>query len=287
MTPDSDDLWRVRVRCGERVGAGFAVAGGFVLTCAHVVMDRADPVVELPSTKERWTGQIAFYDKTWHEAEKPWADVAVIALPNNGVLSPAPLGPLAPQPQRGTRLEVFGFPSNYARQDDRGQRTQVQVVGMDEFGKSLQVNGSSEHDGKVIEGYSGSAATDVRSGRVVGMVTQADLDPTARISWIIPLVTISESWPSLRDHLPNAFDVDREVHRAIRDLHNSRYTEALTRLNGLIDLYPTEVDMYYYRALAGLAGIRPGRYSLDMILAVEQLLQHAWNLEHYSKPPCN
>jgi Trypsin-like peptidase domain len=285
MTPCSDDLWRVRVHCGKRVGAGFAVAGGFVLTCAHVVEDRTDPMVELPSMKERWTGRIAFYDKDWHEAQKSWADVAVIALPDGVALSPAPLGPLAPQPQRGTLLEVFGFPLKYAGHEDRGQRTQVQVVGMDEFGKSLQVNGSSEYDGKIIEGYSGSAATDVRSGRVVGMVTQADRDATARIAWVIPLATISESWTDLRNLLPNAFTVDPEVVRAIQDLNYGRYAETLTRLNGLIDLYPTETDMYYYRALAGLAGIRPGRYSMDMILAVEQLLRHAWNLTQPTMRP--
>ncbi len=203
MTPCSDDLWRVRVRCGERVGVGFVVASGFVLTCAHVVEDRTDPIVELPSTKDHWKGQIYFYDKTWHEAQKPWADVAVVALPDGVALSPAPLGPLAPQPQQKTLLEVFGFPPNYANKDgDRGQRTQVRVTGMDEFGKSLQVDGSGEHDGKITGGYSGSAATDVRSGRVVGMVTQADQDPTAKIAWVIPLATISESWSDLRDLLP-------------------------------------------------------------------------------------
>ncbi|MGH3547632.1 MAG: S1 family peptidase [Pseudonocardiaceae bacterium] len=283
MTPYSDDLWRVRIRCGESVGAGFAVAGGFVLTCAHVVEDGTDPMVELPSTRERWSGRIVFYDKTWHESKKPWADVAVIALPNDGTLSPAPLGPLDPQPQRGARLEVFGFPANYAGQEDRGQRTQVQVVGMDEFGKSLQVNGSSEHDGRVIDGYSGSAATDVRSGRVVGMVTQADRDPTARISWVIPLATISESWPALGNRLPTAFEVDPDVISAIDDLDCRRYREALNRLNGLINLYRAEADMYYYRALAGLDGTRPGHYSIDMILAVEQLLWHAWKLAQPTK----
>lgn len=278
MMPFSDDVWRVRVRCGDSVGAGFVVAGGLVLTCAHVVKNQTDPMVELPGRAEQWTGQIVFRDDTWHEARKPWADVAVIAVPDGVALSPAPLGPLAPQPQRGALLEVFGFPPNYARQEDRGQRTQVQVVGPDEFGKSLQVNGLTGYDGKIIEGYSGSAATDVRSRRVVGMVTQADLDVTTRIAWVIPLVRIHESWPDLCDLLPNAFAVDPEVVRAIQDLDYGRYAEALTRLNGLIDLYPTETDMYYYRALAGLAGVRPGRYSMDMILAVEELLRYAWNL---------
>lgn len=281
MTLVYDDIWRVRIRCGIEIGAGFAVTDRLILTCAHIVRSANDEKgkiqIELPAiTTKPLMGSIEHYDRHW--IDKHWEDVAVIAVSGELELTPAPLGPLSPRFTSGTLLEVFGFPGRYAAQGDRGQRTQVQVIGKDETTESLQVNGVSDHDGRIAEGYSGSAAVDIRSGRVVGMVTNADMSATDRIAWVIPLSTIAKSWNPLHYLVPTEFTVDPEVIRAIQDFNYGMYSDTLSRLNRLINQYPDEPDMYYYRALSGLAGIRPGIYTRDMIRAVEKLLRYAWTL---------
>jgi Trypsin-like peptidase domain len=275
MNGQSDVAWRLLVRCGEEVGAGFVVAGGFALTCAHVVNNQTRCTVTLPAGGDAIECGVEPVDGTWDFATKPWSDIAVITLPPGLKVAPAPLGPVRPKPSRGALLDVFGFPSAY---EGRGQRTQVHVVGDDEFGKSLQVNGLVGYDGRVAPGYSGSAAVDVNSGRVVGMVTAADRDPSVRIAWVIPLETVAELWHPLADMMPHALSVDPDFMQACQDLNYRRYGDALSRLNKLASVYPDEADIYFYQVLAGLAGTRPGRYAIDAIEAIEQRLRWAWKL---------
>lgn len=274
MNDEPDVAWRLLIQCGDAIGTGFVVGRGTALTCAHVVGDRTKCTVTLPSSGDTRECEVEPADSAWDLAERPWSDVAVVTLPPEFTAA-APLGPASPPPARGALLDVFGYPAAYA---GRGQRTQVQVVGSDEFGKSLQVNGLQGYDGQIARGYSGSAAVDVNSGRVVGMVAAADQDPTARIAWVIPLATIAELWHPLRELLPRALSVDPEFTLACRDLNYRNYANALTRLNKLTSIYSQHAEIYLYQVLAGLAGTRPGRYAIETIEAVERRLHWAWQL---------
>ena len=171
-------------------------------------------------------------------------------------------------------LEAVGFPDIYAGHGDREQITQIRVSGPLADGL-LQVE---ELPGKppVVPGYSGGAAVDVRSGRAVGMVAESG-EPG--VAWIIPLRTIASAWSELASLLPRGLDADPDFTRAVRDLDNRAYPEALSRLNAVRRYYPREPDVYYYQVLAALDGRRPGGYDRAAIDDVTKLLDYALQLD--------
>ncbi|HEY2673073.1 MAG TPA: serine protease [Rugosimonospora sp.] len=341
MTDDTRQTWRLRIRDvradgapGEVLGAGFVVAEGIGMTCAHVVGGMEECWIEAPDTPgETHRCAVRTIDPEWTLlASHPSTDIALITVPRH--LPLAPLGPRE-RPRVGGELDALGYPARYASAGDRGQRTHVHVVGADETGTLLQVDGLQGFDGQIQPGYSGGPAVDLASGRVVGMVVSSDrlsaptppvppgapsetdesgrptADPRVRaaaaaearrraeardryerqrreyarvaadqpallkIAWIIPLETLADRWSPLTDLLPRGITVDPEFVGAVNDLSHHAYARALGRLNALVTLYPDEPDMYYYRALAGLSGQRPGGYAAPMVEAVERLLGEA------------
>jgi hypothetical protein len=287
MTDQWRQAWRLRIRevrsdgrPGEVLGAGFVVARAMGMTCAHVVEGMTDCWIEAPDTQgETHRCKVRPADPGWSPSSHSSTDIALIE-DTPGHLPVAPLGPRE-LPRVGRRLDALGYPARYATAGDRGQRTQVHVVGTDETGTLIQVDGLQGFDGQIQPGYSGGAAVDVASGRVVGMVVSADQARSAtplKIAWIIPLATLARSWSPLADMLPKGITVDPEFLGAVNDLYHCSYVPALQRLNALVTLYPTEPDMYYYRALAGLSGQRPGGYAAPMVEAVERLLSEALGL---------
>ncbi|MEU3116541.1 serine protease [Micromonospora chalcea] len=280
----SSEPWRLRIRAttndgapSEVLGTAFVVAPGVALTCAHVVEGRVRCWAEAPGG---WgSGQVCstrYAVPGWSPGRYDGTDVAVVDVPESWPA--APLGPSAP-PRPETPLDALGFPEQYSAADDRGQRTRVQVIGPDETGKLIQVNGLPGFDGQIQRGYSGGPVVDVTSGRVVGMVSTADMDKSLRISWIIPLATLAEAWPPLADLLPEQIRVDPEFVEAVAALNNGAYARALERFNTLVNMYPREVDVYYYRVLAALGGRRPGGYRYEVIRAMENLLQIGIQIE--------
>jgi len=264
--------WRLRVRSvtGEDVGAGFCVTREQALTCAHVIEPGTECLVELPGSDAAQRCavkpvQLAGADRATR------SDIAVITLARP--LTAAPLGPAEPPPP-GVVLEAVGFPDIYAGHGDREQITQIRVSGPLADGL-LQVE---ELPGKppIVEGYSGSAAVDVRSGRAVGMVVESG-EPG--VAWIIPLRTIACAWTELASLLPRGLDADPDFTRAVRDLDNRAYPDALSRLNTVRRYYPREPDVYYYQVLAALHGRRPGGYDRAAIDDVTKLLDYALQLD--------
>jgi hypothetical protein len=267
---------------GSVLGAGFIANRGSALTCAHVVEKLSQCWIDLPETGQTFRCDVRYADPDWTPEAPDWRDVAVITVPD--YLPTAPVGPLQ-RPGGDSVLDVLGFPARYAEGDNRGQRTRVHVVGPDERNRLLQVDGLQGFDGTVQQGYSGGPAVDVQSGRVVGMVVASDRLRAAvpgqyavKIAWIIPIDTLVGVWPPLQLVLPHALSVDPEYVAAISTLRHGGYGQALTQLNQLSTTYPHEPDMYFYRALAGLAGVRPGAYARPMVEAVEALLRYARNL---------
>lgn len=272
----SDLSWRLRVdsAAGEPLGGGFIVRPDTGLTCAHLVTGGSTFRVGPLGGRVFWDCPISPADPGWDPSTHRWPDVAVIRLPGTR-RGPAPLGPAA-RPASGTIVDVLGFPAGF---EDEGQRTRARVLGEDASGAWLQLDGLHGHDGRIAPGFSGSAAVDVASGRVVGMVAWAATEAHTRIAWMIPLDTIARCWTPLRSLLPTPLDCDPRYARARRQLAAGRYGTALDGFITLADAYPREAGVYYYWAMAGLAGVRPARHSAETIAGVQRLLRCALFLD--------
>jgi len=200
----------------------------------------------------------------------------VISLPDSVVS--APLGPYD-APLSGTEVEVVGYPGDRKYLEwEREQVTRARVSGGPVNG-IIQVDVLYGHP-PIVRGYSGAAAVDVRSGRVVGMVVGRD--ENNRIAWIIPLAAIAEAWPELTAHLPESLLADPEFRAALADLAQRFYPDALRRFNGLARYYPNEADIYYYRVLAALNGHRPGGYQGTAIEQIVQFLEYGLRLNPHA-----
>jgi hypothetical protein len=277
MTPPGTS-WRIRLReishdggLGDILGTGFVVTDYAALTCAHVVNDVTECWVEpLDGGVKAQRCRIPVRPASIDMTDGP-SDVAVISL--RDVVTSAPLGPFEP-PASGTEIETVGYIERYLDWG-RTQVTRGHTLGDNDKGL-IQVGILPGHP-PVVEGYSGSAAVDVHSGRVVGMVAQAD--PSQRIAWIIPLAAIADRWPPLAEHLPRGLFGDHEFRCAYDELRHGHYADALDRFGEVAKSYPYEADIYYYRVLAALNGQRPGGYQGAVIEKMEQLLDYALRLK--------
>lgn len=269
MSPDS--MWRLRIRDldaagnpGYVRGAGFAVTPKAALTCAHLKFD-AECWVDVLEWQQPAQRCVATRPHGDPGDDIKSTDIAIISLPRP--FQAAPLGPRTP-PARGAELEIVGFPFGFP---DLPERTRVRVTGTVTSGL-IQVDAVSGHS-PVAGGYSGSAAMDVRSGRVVGMMVGAATVATS--AWLIPLAEIAKSCPQLDLLLPERLDVDPEFRRAVDNLNQGDYKYALSCLNGIRGNYPGEPDIAYYRVLAALQGRRPGALSRPAVDEILNLLAQA------------
>jgi S1-C subfamily serine protease len=270
--------WRLRLQeagdssePGGVLGTGFAVTAHTALTCAHVVKDMAECWVE-PLDGSVKAQRCSIEDNPSDiDIKDGSSDVAVISLPNS--VTSASLGPYEP-PSSGTEIEVVGYIERYLGLG-RTQATRGQIVGGSIKGL-IQV-GILDGYPPIVKGYSGGAAVDIHSGRVVGMVAQAE--PEHRIAWVIPLSAIADRWPPLVEYLPKGLLGDPEFMRAYDEFRYGRYEDALRRFGGVAMSYPNEADIYYYRVLAALNGQRPGGYQGAVVEKMEQLLDYALRLK--------
>ena len=270
--------WRLRLQevgddgePGGVLGTGFAVPNHAVLTCAHVVEDVTECWVEpLDGSVKAQRCRIHDNPSTIDMTDGS-SDVAVISLTNS--VPPAPLGPYEPATS-GTEIEVVGYIDRYLDWG-RTQATRGRIVGGSIKGL-IQVGILDGHP-PIVEGYSGGAAVDIRTGRVIGMVVQAE--PNHRIAWIIPLFAIADRWPPLAEYLPKGLLGDPEFLLAYDEFRYGHYEDALRRFGRVSMSYPREADIYYYRVLAALNGRRPGGYQGAVIEMMEQLLDYALRLK--------
>jgi len=269
--------WRLRLReagddgePGRVLGTGFAVTDHAALTCAHVVENATECWAEpldgsVKAQRCRIQAEPSAIDMTDGSS-----DVAVIGFPHS--VPPAPLGPYEP-PVSGTEIEVVGYIERYLDWG-RTQVTRGHILGGPVKGL-IQVGILDGHP-PIVEGYSGGAAVDAYSNRVVGMVAQAE--PDHRIAWIIPLAAIADRWPPLAEYLPRGLLGDPEFRRASNELRYGHHADALRRFSELSKSYPHEADVHYYRVLAALNGQRPGGHQGTVIEKMEQLLDYALQL---------
>ncbi|MFF5258175.1 trypsin-like peptidase domain-containing protein [Actinomadura viridis] len=200
-----DLTWRARVRGGSggRLGAGFLIAPDLVMTCAHVVRDLDEAVVDLPGLEHDLPAKVERCSQWRRQGDG--GDVALLRLSAPAGPRPARFahprdlgpGPREPGNPLGLRTyTTYGFPRP-AESHERHATvcSGPHMVQRQEWWQLDPVAGE-----RVQKGYSGAAVYDPRTGEVAGMVTEADASTgTAKM---LPITTIRLYWDELDDLLP-------------------------------------------------------------------------------------
>ncbi|MFG2006347.1 trypsin-like peptidase domain-containing protein [Spirillospora sp. NPDC048911] len=186
---------------GVVLGAGTLLTSRHVLTCAHVVAGRDELWVAFPGLHEHRQRAVVEFRGGWR-AMGDTGDVAVLRLDE-----PAPVAPCRPAPLDALRdppeLRAQGFPLGHERDGTHVTlRTSADRVLRREW---LEVDVGSEHLRRLDQGFSGAGVYDPRTGRVVGMVTDAELHGhhEGTIGRMVPLETVRRHWEPLDDLLPH------------------------------------------------------------------------------------
>ncbi|WP_221360972.1 effector-associated domain 2-containing protein [Streptomyces beigongshangae] len=210
---------------GVLYGAGVLVApagrGVHVLTCAHVVAaalglpgeERAPDgglLVDLPG--RAWSATVRTVPGGWSpppplghvvpgRALEDHGDLAVLAPRAGGPRPhprPVPLPVAGCGPADGRRVAIIGYP----RGAPAGLVATARVAGRGgPCPDWVQLDGVRTTGAAVERGFSGAAVWDPAIRRVVGLVTAAGKDRTAKIAWMLPMEAAARLWPPLADAL--------------------------------------------------------------------------------------
>lgn len=154
----------VMVSAPGRIGTGFFVAPGQVLTCAHVVVG---PTREPP---ERLAGQWGDADLDLEVMQfRPDHDLALLRVVGELV---HPVACLATQIEPGDELWACGHPDGAYRRGD--------VIRSVYDGPSVDADGLELlriTEGRAVEGFSGGPVLNWRTGGVCGVLRRADAPP--------------------------------------------------------------------------------------------------------------
>ena len=205
------DLLDLLEECTVRVtgpghGTAFFVAPGLALTCAHVVAFDQDAVAPhaVQMLRRDGTSLTGSVDANWvfpHRDE----DIAVIRVASAG---DHPCVMLGEDAALDDAVRAHGFPDY---KDDRGpradglrgrfeSRTQLPELGGDAYFIKFTKT-------RVVGGFSGSPLLDLRTGVVIGVVTETLDDRIALGGWAIPTAFIAK-------RLPELLALNRAVHAA-------------------------------------------------------------------------
>lgn len=194
-SPDAEP-WRLRLKDshGTIIGAGIALTGGAILTCAHVVKNAADFGDDVEITAE-WVelGRHAtakVVPGCWApELDGGGADIALLTtiVPTD---LPGTTLHRVPAPRNRT-VHAFGFPVDH----DFGIWASGVLAGTGGPGCEWIQLDHVERSEHIREGFSGAGAVDDGSGAVVGMVVSAYLE--SNLAWIIPIDTLRRHVPAL------------------------------------------------------------------------------------------
>ncbi|MFI7640608.1 trypsin-like peptidase domain-containing protein [Nonomuraea sp. NPDC049400] len=213
--------WQAQIRAGKQLGAGFLLDERHVVTCAHVVPGMEQAVVSFPATAGRHAGLSA---SVVHRG--PWAkphdhgDVAVLRLDGPVDIEPAVLA-------RPDQLRVAGAGELKAYGFRKGNEVTGSIATVTAdwthslLGEWTQLTSVTGHGERLERGFSGAAVYSPRSGLVVGMVTDADQDPSRRTGLMLSCRALREHWEDLDDWLAPAWATQedwRELRRLVREL---------------------------------------------------------------------
>jgi S1-C subfamily serine protease len=207
-SPDAEP-WRLRLKDsrGTILGAGIALTGGAILTCAHVVTKAADYGADVEITAE-WvelgisrTAKIA--PGCWAPTLKGGgADIALLRTAEPTDLPGATLRRL-PSPRNRT-VHAFGFPAEH----DFGIWASAVLAGTGGPDCEWIQLDHTELSDRIRPGFSGAAALDDTSGAVVGMVVTTYRDRESKLAWIIPVDTLRRHVPAIDEWIGDDVDAD-------------------------------------------------------------------------------
>lgn len=192
--------WHARVECaGEVAGAGFLVAPGTVLTCAHVALDRGPLTVSFPQRpgSPAVPARVVAHGD-WAGGPADPGDLAVLELAEEVAIAPAALAP-AVTAHGERKLVAYGFPAGW----DEGTLAEYRTTGpVLVGGEWIQLEAWSGYGQPLVAGFSGAAVTLVETGEVVGMVTAAAGAKGVLSGRMMPTDVIERHWPGLAGLVP-------------------------------------------------------------------------------------
>ena len=190
------ELCTVRIENNGRLGTGFFVAPGYILTCAHVIAETHAEQQKIPFT---WKGRgdHALLERL---APDPYPHDDIfpdIALLSTGLLD-TPYALLSPSYRTGDKLYSFGY---------SGLRPGGESLSADCEGKARYDDTSPERElikfkgTQVLPGISGSPLLNRRTGAVCGIIKrtrgdQGDLGGS-RYGWSLSWKRSQNWWPHL------------------------------------------------------------------------------------------
>jgi len=194
-SPDAEP-WRLRLKDsrGTILGAGIALTGGAVLTCAHVVTKAHDYGENVEITAE-WvelgtSATARIVPGCWAPTlPGGGADVALLRTTTPTDLPGATLHRL-PAPRNRT-VHAFGFPVEH----DFGIWASAVLAGTGGPDCEWIQLDHGDLGSRIRPGFSGAAALDDVSGSVVGMVVTSFRE--AKLAWIIPVDTLRRHVPAI------------------------------------------------------------------------------------------
>jgi hypothetical protein len=184
----------VALTCGDRVGSGFFVAPGLVLTCAHVVTGGG----RLPATVTASCGGDELTLTVVPEDVRLGEDLALLRL--DDAEAPA-VAPLCAVVEPGDDLWAYGYPGTTYRAGDSAAFEAVGPSVRAEDTRLLRVRQRA----KVGPGFSGAPVMTWRTGAVCGVLRLADrTDAASELAGarLIPASVILAAYPQLRDQPP-------------------------------------------------------------------------------------
>jgi hypothetical protein len=171
----------VQVRLnGSFSGSGFFVAPGFVLTCAHVVLDRGAEVTVLWGERELSVSAITLHPPGGADDYHPFPDLALLQV----AVRDHPCVRFArTEPSPNTVVTAAGFSTATPTSGTRPDSLLLTVAGQaDRF---LRVVAD-----QVVPGFSGSPAADLDTGEVLGVVKASrDID-AVQGGWLTPVPAV-------------------------------------------------------------------------------------------------
>ncbi len=194
--------WQLKVVDGggqQLWGAAVVVSPNHAITCAHVVYNAvlaaggADPGpgssvhVRRPGLEEPVLTGTVVEGGWWWKDEVPW-DLAVLRLDPAPGVTPAELAPVGSFRRRGEWLSIVGFPG--------AEHGRWVTARLRRFGGSrseyCQFDVAPDNAVHLQRGFSGAGVIEDHSGKVLGLVCEADVD--GRVGWMIPTDEIQKVW---------------------------------------------------------------------------------------------
>ncbi|MCP3818658.1 serine protease [Streptomyces sp. A3M-1-3] len=146
---------------------------------------------------EGWSPSPSFDTPEPGGATADSCDFAVLALESGQPPLPGGCGPLPLAPcgvPQGQRVAVIGYP----RGAPAGLIATARVTGVGgPCPEWVQLDGLRTTGAAVERGFSGAAVWDPVRQRVIGLITAAHSDRTAKIAWMLPVETALGLWPPL------------------------------------------------------------------------------------------